>query len=101
MFYLNRGELQTAHELAEQLLRLAQSVQDRYLLSRGSHGTRDGPYICLGELASARTHLEQAIALYDPQQHTPRSTMRRTDPGWIASPIQPGPCGVLAIRTKL
>ena len=33
VFYLNRGELQTAHELAEQLMRLAQSVKERFLLS--------------------------------------------------------------------
>ena len=33
----------------------------------------------LGELTSARTHLEQAIALYDPQQH-PRSTVHTADP---------------------
>src|SRR5262249_46534177 len=33
VFYVNRGELQMARELAGQLMRLAQSVQDRYLLS--------------------------------------------------------------------
>jgi predicted ATPase len=33
LFYHNRGEFQTAHELAEQMMHLAQSVQDRYLLS--------------------------------------------------------------------
>jgi predicted ATPase len=33
IFYINRGDLQTARELAEQLMRLAQSVQDQYLLS--------------------------------------------------------------------
>jgi len=33
----------------------------------------------LGELTSARAHLEQAIALYDPQQH-PRSTLNTADP---------------------
>jgi len=33
----------------------------------------------LGELTSARTHVEQGIALYDPQQH-PRSTVNTADP---------------------
>src|SRR5262249_9576910 len=32
-FYINRGELETTRELAEQLMRLAQNVQDPYLLS--------------------------------------------------------------------
>src|SRR5438046_2208930 len=32
LFYMMRGELQKTRELAEQLMRLAQSVQDRYLL---------------------------------------------------------------------
>jgi adenylate cyclase len=33
VFYFNRGEVQTAHELAEQMMRLAQNVQDQDLLS--------------------------------------------------------------------
>jgi predicted ATPase len=36
LFYIIRGELETAHELAEQLMRVAQSVQDRDLLSWGA-----------------------------------------------------------------
>ena len=86
MFYINRGELQTAHELAEQLLRLAQSVQDQYLLSL-AHTALGCTLYYLGELTSARTHLEQAIALYDPQ--TAPSLHRRygLTRGWIASPM--------------
>jgi predicted ATPase len=41
VFYTIRGEFQAARELAEQLMRLAQRVQDRLLLSGGSRGTRD------------------------------------------------------------
>src|SRR5712692_2017145 len=63
VFYANRGELQTAHELAEQLMRLAQSVQDGFLLSL-AHMALGFTLLCLGELTSARPHLEQAIALY-------------------------------------
>jgi predicted ATPase len=77
MFYVNRGEVQTGHELAEQMMRLAQSVQDPYLLSV-AHWTLGATLLGLGELTSARTHLEQAIALYDPQKH-PRSTFVTTD----------------------
>ena len=78
LFYFNRGELQTARELAEQMMRLAQSVQDRYLLSV-AHVALGCTLYLLGELTSARTHLEQAIALYDPQKH-PRSTVNTADP---------------------
>jgi predicted ATPase len=78
LFYFNRGEHQTAHELAKQQMRLAQSVQDQYLLSL-AHGALGGTFYVLGELTSARTHLEQAIALYDPQKH-PRSTVNPADP---------------------
>ena len=94
-----RGELQTARELAEQLLRLAQSVQDQYLLSL-AHAALGCTLYCLGELTSARTHLEQAIALYDPQTAPSSPPSVRLTQGWIASPIQPGPCGILAIQTR-
>ena len=77
-FYINRGELQTTRELAEQLMSLAQSVQDCYLLSVAHLALGCTVYL-LGEFASTRTHLEQAIALYDPQQH-PRPTINTADP---------------------
>ena len=56
LFYFNRGELQTARELAEQLMRLAQSVQDQYLLSL-AHLALGFTLYMLGELTSARTTL--------------------------------------------
>jgi predicted ATPase len=71
-------ELQTAHELAEQMMHLAQSVQDRYLLSL-AHDALGWTLSALGELTSARTHAEQGIALYDPQTH-PHSTGGSPDP---------------------
>jgi class 3 adenylate cyclase/tetratricopeptide (TPR) repeat protein len=78
MFYFVRGEVQTARELAEQMLRLAQSAQDRYLLLM-AYARLGIPLYLLGELTSARTHSEQAMALYDPQTH-PRSTISTHDP---------------------
>jgi predicted ATPase len=77
-FYFNRGEVRTAHELSEQLVRLAQSVQDRFLLSV-AHKALGWILHMLGESASARPHLEQAIALYDPQTH-PHSIVDTADP---------------------
>jgi len=77
VFFL-RLEFQTSHELAEQLMRLAQSVQDPYLLSVAHLGL-GATLSWLGELPSARLHVEQALALYDPQQHS-RPTGNTADP---------------------
>jgi class 3 adenylate cyclase/predicted ATPase len=66
-FYLGR-ELRTARELAEQLLSLAQRVQDPVLLLE-AHNALGQTFSCRGELTPARAHLEQSIALYDPRQH--------------------------------
>src|SRR4030095_9134692 len=69
-FHLVRAELQTARELAEQTLRLAQSLQDPALL-QGPHCGLGSVLVHLGELTPALAHLEQGIALYDPQKHHP------------------------------
>ncbi len=79
-FYLVQAELQTARELGKQLLSLAQNVQDSSLLLE-AHGALGLPLFWLGELTSARTHLEQGIALYDPQQHSSHVFLYGQDPG--------------------
>jgi predicted ATPase len=66
VFYLNRTELQAALELAEQLMRRAQRAQARDLLS-GAHHALGVTLNHRGELTAARTHIEQTLALYDPQ----------------------------------
>jgi class 3 adenylate cyclase/predicted ATPase len=68
LFYINRGELQTARELGEQMLSLAQHLQDSARLA-DAHIMLGNALLFLKELGSARTHLEQGIALYNPQQH--------------------------------
>jgi len=60
------------------MLQLAQSAQDRYLLSL-THTTLGAILYWLGELVPARTHLEQALTLHNPQQH-PRPTFNPSDP---------------------
>jgi predicted ATPase len=67
-FYLVRTEYQTARELAEQCLSLAQRVQDPALLLE-AHFALGASLLWLGEVAPARAHLEQGIALYDPHEH--------------------------------
>jgi predicted ATPase len=80
-FYLNRAQLQTAQELAEELLHLAQRVEDPALLLQAYHAL--GPTLYhLGRMAPARSHLEHAIALYVPQQHHAHAfTYGGHDPG--------------------
>src|SRR5207248_3727863 len=64
-FYQNRGALPTARELGEQLFRLAQRAAVlTHLLE--AHDTLGIILSNLGEYTTARTHLEQGIALTDP-----------------------------------
>jgi predicted ATPase len=67
-FYLLRGEHRTARTLAEQLLQLAGNIQDPALLLE-AHRPLGQTLLELGEFVPARAHLDQAIALYEPQQH--------------------------------
>jgi predicted ATPase len=68
LFYLNRGEFQPAWELGEQMLRLAQRVQDPARLAN-AHIMLGNALVLHEEWVSARRHLEQGIALYNSQQH--------------------------------
>jgi predicted ATPase len=65
--YLVRAQHQTARELGEQLLTLAQRQQDTALLCLG-HFALGAALYCLGAFAPACEHLEQSIALDDPRQ---------------------------------
>jgi len=79
-FYQVGGELQSARELGEQLLELAHNMQSRTFLTQ-AHTMLGHTLCCLGEFASAREHLEQAMALYDPQQHRTHVLLSGLDPG--------------------
>ena len=68
VFYIARAEHQTAMELGEQCLQLAQRVQDEALLLV-AHLAIGVSWFYLGNPALACTHLEHTIALYDPAQH--------------------------------
>jgi predicted ATPase len=57
-----------AREVGEQLLSLAQRIQDPVFLQQ-AHNALAGALLHLGELAAAQAHLQQGLALYDPQQH--------------------------------
>jgi class 3 adenylate cyclase/tetratricopeptide (TPR) repeat protein len=66
-FYLIRAELQTARELAERLMSLAQRAQDPALLL-DAHWNLACVSYSLGEWIAARAHCERAVTLYDPGQ---------------------------------
>src|SRR5262245_59958009 len=64
-FYTVRAEIQTALELGERLISLAQSIHDLDILLAAHNGL--GTALSYGgELGAARAHLEQGLALYDP-----------------------------------
>src|SRR6185369_9423203 len=67
-FYLLRGELGPTYELAEQILALAREMEAPALLLQ-AHRMIGTTLFWRGELAAAQEHLDEAIALYDPQLH--------------------------------
>jgi len=81
-FYLMRTEFQTAQELGNQLLTLAQKIQDPALLLQ-AHSMLGLTLWPLGEIVSARAHLEQSLAFYDPQKS--RSSVGMTLMSIVAS----------------
>ena len=79
-FYLHRVELQTARELGEHLLTLAQHIGDPALLLE-AHYALGNTLNYLGEFAAAQAHFAQGIALYDPLQHRSHTFRYGQDPG--------------------
>jgi predicted ATPase len=82
LFYLVRAQLETAWELGEQLLNLAQDTQDAILLLQ-AHRALGTSLFYLGELTPARVHLEQGMTLYNPQQHRSLAFRFGQDPGVV------------------
>ena len=83
VFYILRAEYKTARELGEQLLRLAQNVQDPTFFVQ-AHFALGETLLVLGEFVSARVHLEQSNAFYNPQQHRSLAFLAGFDPGIIS-----------------
>jgi predicted ATPase len=61
---LLRGELRKASELADEMLRLAQSTQERSFLLY-AHSARGATSFQMGEFLPAREHFENAISFYE------------------------------------
>ena len=79
--YYQRGEYQTMRVLGEQLLSLAQRLQDPDLLLEAHHALWATLFFG-GELAAAQPHLEQGLRLYEPQRHRAHAALYSGhDPG--------------------
>ena len=68
VYHYVRAEHQQARELAEEAFNLAQEVEDPLLVAVG-HWLLGFITFCLGEYANARSHLEQVIEFYRPEEH--------------------------------
>jgi predicted ATPase len=80
--YLMRGELQKAHELGEHHLRLGQCVPDPSVLLE-AHYSLGVTGFWRGEVAHARTHLEQSLTLCSAQHVRFHSFAGETDAGIV------------------
>jgi predicted ATPase len=75
-----RGEFQTDRELGEQLLSLAQHLQDPALLLAAQRALGSALF-SLGELTLSRMHFEQGFALYARQPQGSLAVLYGQDPG--------------------
>ncbi len=82
LFYIARAEYQTARELAEQCLRLAQSARDPALLLEAQY-ILGNTLFYFGEFAPAREHFEQSMALYNFGQHRSHAFLYGQDTGMV------------------
>jgi predicted ATPase len=78
-FYAGRAEFQPARELEEELLTLAQQLHDPTGLT-WAHFAVGATLLRQGELARARIHLEQGIAVYDPQHYAASAVRYEQNP---------------------
>jgi predicted ATPase len=81
-FSLVRAELQTARELGEQLLYVAQRVQAPALLLL-AHRVLGQTLAFLGEFSTAHVHLEREMTLYNPEQHRTSAALYGQDQGVV------------------
>jgi hypothetical protein len=79
-FYLVRTEMQSAQELARQLLSLAQLSREPVHLVQ-AHWTLAANTYWLGDLRASLFHCEQALALYQPAMHAELMDSSTGDPG--------------------
>ena len=79
LFYIFRYDLQTAGDVAEQLLQQAHEMQSADYLTE-AHRARGITLVERGEFVAGRQHLEQGVACYDPDQHQSHAFLYSHDP---------------------
>ena len=78
--HLVRAEHATAYELGKQMLTTAERAKDPGLLME-AHGALGSCFFLQGDFGDARAHTEQALAIYDPEQHQAHVFAHGVDPG--------------------
>jgi class 3 adenylate cyclase/predicted ATPase len=81
-YYNVRAEYQTAYALGEQLLALAQQVQDSAMLL-AAHRALGTTLFFLGVASAAHIHFMQGVALYEPEQHHSSAFLYGDDAGVV------------------
>lgn len=79
-FFFVRGELETARDLGEDLVDLAEQIGDGSPLLE-AHRALGAALFPRGELSQARQHLERALEIYDPEEHRSHVFRYGQDPG--------------------
>jgi len=74
-YYVVRAELHTAYDMAQQCVTMAQQIQNPTRLLNSQHALGLSLFH-LGEPATALTHLEQGMLLYDTQPHQPHHNLQ-------------------------
>ncbi|HLA09106.1 MAG TPA: AAA family ATPase [Pyrinomonadaceae bacterium] len=83
-FYTLRADLETAREIGEEFLHLAERLPYPGLAMRG-HWSLESTFTHLGDFALAIEHFEKALSLYDPERHRDDAFLYALNPG-IAMP---------------
>ena len=84
VYYFIRADLDAAHDLGRQLLKLADmDGRSGYFLE--AHRVLGQTLIYRGDIAASRAHLEEALALYDPRQHRSHIYLYGNDSGIVCS----------------
>jgi adenylate cyclase len=78
LVHMHRGELRAALPIAKETLPLAERLGDALLLGQADH-TLGITHLYLGDLALARRHLGEALALYDPERDRVRAALYGSD----------------------
>ena len=80
IYYTVAGKLDTARELAEQAVRMAQAAQDPVMLM-GAHYALGCTLQLLGQITAAQEHMDNSLLFHDPKLGRTYIPLFGTDPG--------------------